>query len=176
MSRPFDGLFAEPFRAYITGIGVLYRIQIDVSPGFFARLAFLPIEAVDVPFVYHAPPEFLGPRVLDVGEAVRTPAEERRGVSVLEAVAQELGYAVHLTWRERGLEADVQQDERMHMSVHVAVGLLQPVVGSFFAAGGIVSESRYGVHADKGRKKVFNDGVLHLAVGPDLSPPQMLTY
>ena len=61
------------------------------------------------------------------------------------------------------------------MSVHVAVGLLQPVVGSFFAAGGIVSEGRYGVHADKGRKKVFNDGVLHSAVGPDLSQIKMLT-
>ena len=63
----------------------------------------------------------------------------------------------------------------MHISVHVAVGLLQPVVGSFFAVGGIVSEGRYGVHADKGRKKVFTDGVLHLAVGMDLPPPKMLT-
>ena len=38
--------------------------------------------------------------MFDVGEAVRAVAEERRGVAVLEAVTQELGYAVHLAWRE----------------------------------------------------------------------------
>ena len=58
-------------------------------------------------FVYHALPELLCPRVLDVGKVVRAVAEERLAVSVLEAVAQENGYAVHLAWRERWLEADV---------------------------------------------------------------------
>ncbi len=104
-----DGLLAQPLRAHLAGIGVAHSVEVDVLACLLPRL-LLPV--VEAPL-----------RVVALGrvEPLQRAAESVFLVAVGEAGGQRGGDAAHLAGDQRGLEADVQHDERVDGAAHVAI-------------------------------------------------------
>ena len=98
-----------------------HSVDVDVLACLLPRLLLPVVEAVNLPVCNHLPPVPL--RVVALGrvESLQRAAESVFLVAVGEAGGQRGGDAAHLARDQRGIEADVQHDERVDGAAHVAI-------------------------------------------------------
>ena len=142
-------MLAEPLGTHIAGIGVLGGVQVYVVLRFLASSLLSLVKAVYPALLNHPIPPLVSLSLFVLSQPIKSFAEERLGVAIFKPIRQCTSYLLSLQGIDGGVEANVEQDQRMDISPHITIRLLQSIIRSLLADGWVETGLNICVHSAK---------------------------
>ena len=128
---------------------MLGGVQVNVVLCLLASSLLPFVKAVYTALLNHPIPPFVSLSLFVLSQPIKPFAEERLGVAILKPIRQCTSYLLSLQGIDGGIEANVEQDQRMDISPHITIRLLQSIIRSLFADGRVETGLNICVHSAK---------------------------
>ena len=107
------------------------------------------VKAVYTALLNHPIPPLVSLSLFVLSQPIKSFAEERLGVAIFKPIRQCTSNLLSLQGIDGGVEANVEQDQRMDISPHITIRLLQSIIRSLLTNSWVETGLNICVHGAK---------------------------